>query len=191
VFLLKVINSEQTYTYKDYLEWNDGKRWELIEGIPYNMSPAPTTAHQRIIRELSFALHSYLKGKTCEIFSAPFDVRLFVSEKDEEINTVVQPDLSIICDPNKIDEKGCKGSPDLIIEVLSPATARKDKWEKFHQYEKAGVKEYWIVDPTHKTVEIYTLLNEKYSQRKVYSSEDEIRVGIFDDLTIPLEPIFE
>jgi Uma2 family endonuclease len=187
---MKAVTREQKYTYKDYLQWNDGERWELIDGIPYNMSPAPSTAHQRVIRELSFAIHAYLQGKTCEVFTAPFDVRLFESDKNEETDTVVQPDLAIICDPNKIDEKGCKGSPDLIIEVLSPGTARKDKWEKFHQYEKAGVKEYWIVDPTHETVETYTLVDEKYSQRKIYSNEDEIRVNIFEDLTIPVKMIF-
>jgi Uma2 family endonuclease len=190
VFLVKAITPEQKYTYQDYLQWNDGERWELIDGVPYNMSPAPSTAHQRVIGELFFALHSYLKGKTCEVFVAPFDVRLFASEENKETDTVVQPDLSIICDPNKIGEKGCKGSPDLIIEVLSPATARKDKWEKFHQYEKAGVKEYWIVDVTHKTVETYVLVDEKYSQRKMYSGEDEIRVSIFEDLIIPVKTIF-
>jgi Uma2 family endonuclease len=190
VFLVKAITPEQKYTYQDYLQWNDGERWELIDGVPYNMSPAPSTAHQRVIGELFFALRSYLKGKTCEVFTAPFDVHLFASEKNEETDTVVQPDLSIICDPNKIDEKGCKGSPDLIIEVLSPATARKDKWEKFHQYEKAGVKEYWIVDVTHKMVETYVLVDEKYNQRKIYSSEDEIRVSIFEDFTIPVKTIF-
>ena len=123
---------EERFTYGDYLTWDDGERWELIDGVPYNMSPAPTVRHQAISRELSTEFALYLRGKPCQLFAAPFEVRLpEVDESDELVETVVQPDLSIICDKSKLDEAGCRGAPDLIVEILSPSTAHKDLKVKF------------------------------------------------------------
>ncbi|WP_139902181.1 Uma2 family endonuclease [Clostridium thermarum] len=180
------------YTYKDYLNWPDAERWELIDGIPYDMSPAPTRKHQKISGELFAAIHNYLKGKTCEVYSAPFDVRLIIdNEEDEEITNVVQPDISVICDISKLDDRGCKGSPDLIIEIVAPSTLKKDLKEKFYLYEKARVKEYWIVYPDEKTIVLYRLNNtNKYGRPEVYSEEDTIKVGIFEALEINLNDIF-
>ena len=120
--------NEQKFTYGDYLTWtNPAERWELIEGIAYDMSPAPFRFHQKIIAELSVLLHDFLVGKPCEYYIAPFDVRLPDSdEADSEIDTVVQPDIVVVCDPTKLDDRGMRGAPDLVIEILSPSTSKKD-----------------------------------------------------------------
>jgi Uma2 family endonuclease len=180
------------YTYKDYLNWPDAERWEIIDGIPYDMSPAPARKHQKVSGELFAAIHNYLRGKACEVYSSPFDVRLPINnEKDEDITSVVQPDISVICDTSKLDDKGCKGSPDLIIEIVSPSTLKKDLKEKFYLYERARVQEYWIVYPEEETIVLYRLNeNFKYGRPEVYSEEDTIKVGIFETLEINLKDIF-
>ncbi|MCL1948490.1 MAG: Uma2 family endonuclease [Turicibacter sp.] len=178
-------NLEQKYTYADYLTWDDSRNWELIDGIPYAMAPAPTTCHQQIIRKLLLKIGNYLEGMSCEIFHAPFDVRL---NSDEEDNTVVQPDLSIICDPLKIDEKGCKGAPDWIIKILSPSTTRVDRILKLNQYRHAGVKEYWMVDPINYSLEICLLDNGHYLLSG-YTEEDTVSPDLFPNLRIDLGEI--
>jgi Uma2 family endonuclease len=179
------------YSYRDYLKWNDDQRWELIDGIPYNMTPAPSEKHQRISRELTAEFAMYLRGKSCEVYDAPFDVRLSESEKDEETYHVVQPDIVVICDRAKIDTKGCKGAPDLIVEILSPGqAAKKDKETKFRLYQKFGVKEYWIVDPFLENIDVYKLDNGSYGERQIYTKEDRISVGIFEDFAIDLQVVF-
>lgn len=186
-------NQDIKYTYKDYLNWPNEERWELINGIPYNMTPAPTRKHQKILGELFAAIHDYLKNEECEVYIAPFDVRLLTDNiVDEDITNVVQPDVSVVCDPSKLDDKGCKGSPDLIIEIVSPSTLKKDLKEKFYLYEKAGVKEYWIVYPDEKTIVAY-ILNEdgKYGRPEVYSEEDTIKVKVLEFLEIDLNDIFK
>lgn len=161
------------------------------------MSPGPATNHQRIIRKLSFKLTGFLikkKGK-CEIFFAPFDVRLPANQQDkadDQIYTVVQPDICVICDPEKIDERGCLGAPDLIVEVISPATAQRDLHEKFHLYQENGVREYWIIFPREQILTSYFLTPKgKYNEGRTYSIEDKCKVQIFDDLEIELKDIFE
>ena len=137
------LNLQETYTYGDYLRWDDGERWELIDGVAYNMTPAPNRRHQAILRELSYQFTAFLAGKPCEVYFSPFDVRLPEhNEKDEEVTTVVQPDLVVICDPDKLDDRGCRGAPDLVNEILSPSTSRKDMKTKLELYEKRGVREY-------------------------------------------------
>ena len=160
--------SNHNFTYKDYCSWPEDERWELIDGVAYDMCAAPSSRHQRISGELYFQIKYFLKKHKCEIFSAPFDVFLPVSPiKDEdEIDTVVQPDISVICDPSKIIEKGCLGAPDLIIEILSPSTSKKDLNEKFNLYEKHGVKEYWVVDPGNKYIRVFHLKIEKKKSGK-------------------------
>ena len=179
----------QKYTYSDYCQWDDGARWELIEGIPYAMSPAPTRRHQKIASNLHGQVFNFLRGKTCEVYHAPFDVRL---NADGDDDTVVQPDISVICDRFKLDDQGCIGAPDLIIEILSPSTANKDRIKKFLLYQKAGVKEYWIVDPETESVQVH-LLNEKGQYVTfVYENENEttIPVNVLAGLEINLKEVF-
>ena len=183
---------EERFTYGDYLSWDDGERWELIDGVPYNMSPAPRRLHQLALVDLIRQFTVFLQGKPCQVYPAPFDVRLpEADEHDDLVATVVQPDLSVICDRGKLDDAGCRGAPDLIIEILSPGTAGKDLKVKFSRYERAGVREYWIVDPLGKTVQVYCLgLNSCYGRPAVYDQTDRPQVGIFPDLEIDLAAVF-
>jgi len=148
------------YTYEDYLKFDDDIRRELIDGVIYNMA-APNIAHQRVIGRLFNEIYNLLKGKPCEVFASPVDVRLAAHKFDD---TVVQPDILVLCDKNKIDPKGQSiiGAPDMIIEVLSPSSVSMDKVKKHKKYLEAGVKEYWKVDPINKTVSVNLLENEKY-----------------------------
>jgi Uma2 family endonuclease len=154
-------HKEGTFTYADYLQWPDEQRWELIHGIAYNMSPAPGTAHQRVVGEVFRRIADLTDNGPCETFIAPFDVRLSAgapgetAEADEAVETVVQPDISVFCDPEKTDERGAKGAPDLVVEVLSPATAHKDQTEKLRLYEETGVREFWIVNAEAAYVMVY------------------------------------
>ena len=185
-------NLNQIYSYSDYLVWPEEESWELINGIAFSMSPAPSRFHQKILMELSRQFANYLKGKKCEVYSAPFDVRLNEKEsaKDSEIMNVVQPDIVIVCDESKLDDKGCLGAPDLVVEILSPHTASKDVKEKFELYEKYQVKEYWIVHPTEKIFEIFLLSQQKIYQKPfMYHFDDEIKVNLFDDLIICLKDL--
>lgn len=138
----------ERFTYRQYRTWPDSERWELLEGHAWAMSPAPTTRHQRLLLKLAGRLQAFLEGKPCEVFIAPFDVLLPAGrEEDDEVDSLVQPDLSVFCDPDKLRESGARGAPDLVIEILSPSTARKDQGEKFDLYARRGVREYWVVDP--------------------------------------------
>ena len=183
---------EERFTYGDYVTWDDDERWELIDGVPYNMSPAPSVAHQSILMDLGKQFAVYLQGKDCKVFPAPFDVRLTESdESDDHVETVVQPDLSIICDKRTLDKAGYRGAPDLVVEILSPWTAQKDVKIKFTRYERAGVREYWIVDPVGKTVQVFTLgENGRYGRPQVFVDGDMAPVGIFSDLEIDLASAF-
>ena len=181
----------QKYSYADYLTWNEGERWELFDGMAY-MQAAPSRIHQQISMELATQFHTYFKGKTCRVFAAPFCVRLDNEASDNDIKNVVEPDITIVCDISKLDERGCKGSPDLIIEILSPTSGKTDKLIKFDKYEKAAVTEYWIVEPDSKLISVFVLQpNNRYGRPEIYSEEDKIRVSIFTDLQIDLEPVFE
>lgn len=179
------------YSYADYLTWPEDERWELIDGVPFNMTPAPTPKHQEILGELFRLLANWLKGNICRAYMAPFDVRLAGSEiPDSGIDKVVQPDISVVCDPQKIDNRGCLGAPDMIVEILSPSTFKKDMGVKLALYESAGVKEYWVVYPLDETVMVFLLQNRQYGKPSVYSVPDEIPVKLFQDLTIPLDSVF-
>ncbi|TCP30589.1 Uma2 family endonuclease [Scopulibacillus darangshiensis] len=182
-----------TFTYGDYRNWPAEERWELIDGVPYNMSSAPSRRHQKILMNISTEFSVYLKGKTCDVYQAPFDVRLPNSnETDDEITTVVQPDLVVICDPKKLDDKGCIGSPDLVIEVISPSTMQKDLKEKFYLYERMKIQYYWLVYPEENIVTIFTLTDEgKYGRPDIYAGKDKIDIGLFQDFTIDLADVFE
>jgi len=183
---------EELYTYGDYLLWDDGERWELIDGVAYNMSPAPNRRHQQIATELTRQFATFLLDKPCQVYSAPFDVRLPEGDEAEsDISTVLQPDISIICDLHKLDDAGCIGAPDLIVEILSPSTSRKDHKEKFYRYERAGIKEYWLVDPSANTVTVFKRGTDKrYGRPDVYGDDEKIVVGILPDLEIDLTLVF-
>jgi len=186
-------NEGPKFTYADYLKWPDEERWELIDGVAYDMTPAPSTEHQEIAGELYEQFKRYLGGKSCKVYFAPFDVVLPHSyETEDSSTTVVQPDLSVICDRSKITKNGCIGAPDLIVEILSPSTISKDLNEKYLLYEKNGVREYWVVFPERKRIDIFKLSPAgKYLKPEIYSLPDEIKVGIFDDLSIKTSDIFK
>lgn len=183
---------DRKLSYSDYLFLDEEERIEIIDGNPYNMSPAPSTKHQQVSMNLSFQLMNFFKGKGCQVFAAPFDVRLFSEgKKDDEVFNVVQPDLSVICDPSLLDQRGCKGSPDLIIEILSPSSVKLDKMVKRNLYEQAKVKEYWIVDIVHNHIEVYYLDNKnQYGKPVLFTMEDEIKSLYFDGLGIKVNEIF-
>lgn len=181
------------YTYGDYLNWPEEERWELIDGVPYAMSPAPPRRHQEILGELYRQFANHLLDKACKVYLAPFDVRLpEENEEDTEVKTVVQPDLVVVCDQSKLDERGCKGSPDLVIEVVSPTTLKRDLREKFYLYEKAGIKEYWVVNPTEKNVLVFVLgEDKKYRRHEIYFEDEQVRVKVLEGLTIDLREVFK
>ncbi|SEJ77385.1 Endonuclease, Uma2 family (restriction endonuclease fold) [Dyadobacter sp. SG02] len=156
---IKTLDLNGTYTYADYMKWGGEERAELINGKVFPIPNTPGTVHQRISGMLSAEIWQLLKNSDYQIFAAPFDVRLskFDGKTDEEINTVVQPDISVICDPNKVDERGCLGAPDWVIEILSPGNVGKEMNEKFDVYEESGVKEYWLVKPDDEVVFVYIL----------------------------------
>jgi len=180
------------FTYGDYLEWPDEERWELIAGEAFNMTPAPSRTHQKILLALADIFYNYLKDKSCEVYVAPFDVRLPEGDQSEkEINSVVQPDLTVICDPAKLDEKGCLGSPDLIVEIISPSTAAHDYIRKLTLYERRQVPEYWIVHPIDKTAMVFQLNDHReYGKPRIYAGADQIPVGLFPDLIVDLKKVF-
>ena len=184
-----LVQPDKHYTYSDYAGWNDDTRYELIDGMPYLMSPAPSEAHQTIAAELTYQLVSFLKGKPCKVLPAPFDVRLNANDGDD---TVVQPDLLVVCDSPeapKLDGKVCTGAPDMVIEILSPSTARMDKFIKFRLYQKAGVREYWIVDPDTKTVQVCFLKNGEYVVN-AYDDTENVTVQVLKGCTINLTDVF-
>ncbi|MBP7552199.1 MAG: Uma2 family endonuclease [Spirochaetes bacterium] len=187
------IKPDQKYTYADYKKWDDDERWELIYGEAYNMSPAPRRRHQRISGEIYREIANYLNGKTCEVYNAPFDVRLPLTKDDSDIkiDTVVQPDIVVVCNQNKLDDAGCIGAPDLVIEIISESTANRDLKIKFNLYEQVGVKEYWIIFPDENVIQIFKLVNGEYGKPEVCGLDDKITVGLFPDLTIDCNAIFK
>jgi Uma2 family endonuclease len=183
---------ETIYSYADYLTWNDNERWELLEGVPYNLS-SPSDIHQAISGNIFALWHNYLKGKSCRVYYAPFDVILSEGNcKDEEIFDVLQPDIIIVCDKNKISRKGCTGAPDIVIEILSPSTASKDCIKKKDIYEKNRVPQYWIIDPDDEELFIFKLnRNFIYGRPEKYKKEDIIKVETFEGLEINVKEIFQ
>jgi len=189
------IMAPQHYTYADYLSWTDDMRRELINGVAYLFS-APTRFHAGLSSKLLGWVFNFIekkKGK-CKIYHAPFDVRFPKNGEtaNEKIDTVVQPDICVICDPDKLDDAGCVGAPDLIVEVQSPSTLKRDLREKFDLYEQSGVREYWIVSPRDKGITVFILQeNGKYDEGKTYMLSGKVPVGIFEGLEIDLKELFE
>ncbi len=187
------LDLNKVYTYADYLLWKFEERIELFKGKIFKMSPAPGLKHQSISSWLHGELHIFFKNHKCKLFSAPFDVRLTTkNKKDEEITTVVQPDLCVVCDLEKLDERGCLGAPELVIEILSPGNSKKEMTNKFDLYEEAGVREYWIINPLDEMVLIYVLENGKFTNLQVKPIiDDYITSRLFPDLKIHTDEIFK
>ncbi len=169
---------ESGCTYADYLTWNDDERWEIIGGEVCNMSPAPGRTHQTVSRRMAFEINALLKDDAFEVFYAPFDVRLAHADSaDQHITDVVQPDILVVCDPEKLDERGCKGAPDWVIEITSPKTASRDHIAKRKLYERHGVREYWIVQPVDRVVMVYRLDSDgRYARPDVYGETDAVPI---------------
>jgi Uma2 family endonuclease len=184
---MEALQSDKRYTYADYLTWDENIRCELIDGIPYMMSPAPSRIHQHIVGALFNQLYNFLKDKPCKAYVAPFDVRLSADKRDD---TVLQPDILVVCDSEKLDDQGCTGAPDLVVEVLSSSSDKHDRVIKFRKYLEAGVREYWIVNPDSKTVNVYILENEKYTAY-AYSESDSVPSHVLQGCTILLGEVFK
>ena len=186
-------NNNQRWTYADYLTWSDDERWEIIDGVAYAMSPAPGRRHQELSGELFRQLANFLKKKPCQVFSAPFDVRLAARPglTDDKVEAVVQPDLLVVCDKTKLDEKGCNGAPDFVIEILSQSTAAHDLKVKYEIYQRYGVKEYWVIHPAEQTLLVYRLSADGlYGAADRFATCDKVPVPLLGDLVIDLAEVF-
>lgn len=178
---------DKIYTYDDYLKFTDNEIVEIIDGRISAMSPAPSRIHQELIMEISAEIRNYIKSNNgkCKVYPAPFDVVL-VSENQNATDSknIVQPDISVICDKSKLTDKGCTGSPDMIIEIISPFNPSNDYVRKLNLYEQFKIKEYWIVNPMKKNILVYTLTDNGYNMPDMYTFNDKVKVNIYNDLEI-------
>lgn len=193
---LSQLDLNKTYSYADYITWQIDETVELIKGKIMLMSPAPNVGHQSIERNLIIDIGTYLKGKQCKVFPAPFDVRLYDRKKSiltsKEIHTVVQPDVSVICHPDILDRQGCNGAPDWIIEILSKGNSKREMQIKYELYQETGVSEYWIVYPNDQAVHQFVLdENNRYQLKAMYADDDVAVPHLFPELSIDLSELFE
>jgi Uma2 family endonuclease len=180
------------FTYGDYLTWPDKPRYELIDGVAYAMAPAPLLEHQEYVGHIFRMLGNALVGQPCRVYVAPVDVRLpRAQEADERIDTVVQPDVLVVCDPAKLDRRGVRGAPDLAVEVLSPSTAVHDQLRKRRAYERAGVREYWLVHPTDRSLTVYLLQDGRYGAPEVVDLDGETPVTVLPGVVVPWAELIE
>ena len=189
------LDFNKRYTYADYLTWMDDVRRELHDGFIKLMTPAPSSKHQELSTNLVSICWNFLRNKKCKIYHAPSDVRFpkdRKSKEDQQVYTVLQPDLYIVCDLSKIDSRGCLGAPDMIIEIVSPENSKRDVKDKFEIYQEHGVREYWIVNPNDENVTVFILDDKsKFQFVGMYAGDDKIPVNIFKgDLKIDLEDVF-
>lgn len=185
------LDLNKIYSYADYLLWKFEERVELFKGKIFQMSPAPNVKHQEVSMNLAGEIYAVIKGQSCRFFSAPFDVRLpQKGTEDKDIFTVVQPDLCVICDENKLDKRGCVGAPDLVIEIISPGNSKKEMKYKYELYEEAGVQEYWVVNPLDENITIFSLQNGKYIGLKPIV-DDYIHSPLFPQLKIHTSDVFK
>jgi Uma2 family endonuclease len=180
------------YSYADYLTWPMDLVAELIQGRLFKKAAAaPNRIHQRVSLKLSVKLYQFLEGKTCQVYEAPFDVRFPKdSKEDHRIFDVVQPDICVVCDPSILDQRGCIGSPDLIVEILSPGNSKLELKQKFDLYESREVKEYWIIQPEHQTMTIYTWVNGTYLPSLLFTTGDVIESQVVKGFKLDLEEFF-
>jgi len=184
---------DDLHTYAEYLTWPDERRYELIDGVAYCMvPPAPTLEHQDFAGEIYRQIANALQGKPCRVFIAPLDVRLpKADETDERVDTVVQPDVLVVCQTGKLDRRGVRGAPDLAVEVLSPSTASHDHLRKRRVYERAGVREYWLVHPTDRIVTVYRLANGEFGKPDVFDMSEATPVGVLPGVAIAWEGLLQ
>ncbi len=194
---LSQLNLDAHYTYADYIIWTFHERVELLKGKIFPMA-APSVKHQRVSSDIHFIIRNHLnkKNSRCDVFSAPFDVRLPLPTnriKDNKIDTVVQPDLCVVCDQSKLDEKGCIGAPELVVEILSLGNSKKEMKAKFELYENAGVPEYWVIDPEHNLAFCYYLdeKTQKYIPSLAFTDDDTIESRVLEGLTLNIEELFK
>jgi Uma2 family endonuclease len=191
------LDMNRRYSYADYLTWSDDKLRELLNGFIRLMSPAPALKHAMVSSRLGYYLMNYIRKKSgnCQVFYAPFDVRLpkNPNEKDDkQIYTVVQPDICVVCDNSQLDERGCLGAPDMVIEILSVSSIKYDLNDKFNLYEAAGVKEYWVISPKEKGINVFILQeNGKYDRGAVYEGNVQVPVLTLKGLSIDTEELFK
>jgi Uma2 family endonuclease len=180
------------YTYADYLTWDIDHMVELIKGKVFKQAAAaPRRIHQELSGRIFAKLFIHLEKNECKVYSAPFDVRLPVkSKKHEDIITVVQPDICVVCDPEKLDDLGCVGAPDLIMEILSPSNNKKELQNKYEVYEESGVKEYWIIHPYEKTLLVYTLTAGKYIPSRLFTLGDHVASACIEGFVLDLDELF-
>ena len=186
------LDLNKRYTYADYLLWQFSERVELIKGRVFKMSPSPRRIHQKISWEISYLIGKTIKknNNKCTAFTAPFDVRLSKKKKDKQIETVVQPDICVICDEKKLDDRGCLGAPDLIVEILSRSTSKKDLNDKKDLYEENGVAEYWVVHPTEATFMQFVLENKKYRIVDIFTEDDIVKSIVLKGFELDLNEVF-
>lgn len=190
-----VANENQNdMTYEEYVTWDNGERCEVLEGQIISMAPSPLPEHQDISMQLSIEFGSYVRGKNCKAFAAPIDVYLFEDANkewmDDRVRNWLIPDLIVVCDPNKIKRNKIIGAPDLVIEIISPSSAKIDRMDKRLAYQQAGVNEYWIIDPANQIVEVYLLKGQSLELANVYDKEDAVPVHVLENLTIDLRNVF-
>ena len=183
---MEALRNDKFYTYADYATWDTKDRYELIAGEPY-MIASPSNTHQRILGELHRQIANFLVKKTCTIRIAPFDVRL--SAEGDNDRDVVQPDIVVVCDRSKLDEKGLNGAPDMVIEIVSPSTESHDRVRKFNKYLQAGIREYWVISPDSKTVTVFILQNGTYIAQG-YGETDTVPVHVLEGCEISLPDVF-
>lgn len=184
--------SDRRFTYADYRHWPADERWELIDGEAWAMSPAPTVSHQTLVGQLFRQIDEALDGTSCRALIAPIDVLLpLASQNEDSTTTVVQPDVLVVCDPKKITDRNVLGVPDWIIEVLSPATARHDHITKRALYQRAGVREYWLVHPVDRVITVYTLQNGQFSPPEIADLAGERSPAILPEVVIRWRPILD
>lgn len=184
--------NKKIYTYDDYLKFANDEIAEIIDGEIFAMSPAPSRIHQELIMEISAEIRNYIKSNNgqCKVYPAPFDVVLIDNnESIKDSKNIVQPDISVICDKNKLNDNGCVGSPDMIVEIVSKFNPGNDYVKKLYLYEKYKVKEYWIVNPMKKNILLYNLTENGYDEPDVYTFKDKIKVNIFNNLEIDFNDI--
>jgi len=190
---LNEVDFSATYSYADYMRFEFEERLEIIKGYLFKMSPAPSRIHQKISGRISNPLYNALNGKKCEVYTAPFDVRLAKkTQDDKEVFTVVQPDIVVVCDQTKLDRRGCIGAPDIVVEILSPGNNKKELINKYEVYEEAGVKEYWIVSPSEKTFFRYILDDKgKFQPTKLLTEGEVVTTTIIPGFKLMLDEVFQ
>jgi Uma2 family endonuclease len=186
------LDLNKTYTYADYFSWKFEERVELIKGKIYRMSPAPNRLHQKLSGQIFQRMANFLEDKPCEVYAAPFDVRIPRKSKDDkQIITVLQPDVCVICDLAKLDKRGCVGAPEIVVEVLSPGNNAKELKNKYAVYEEAGVKEYWVVSPQNQWLQIHQLVNGKFESSPYFVIGDMATSSVLPGFSLSLAELFK